>query len=336
MIHPPYLLYVAQATDVISAKTARGIAVWRPEYAIGQFRSPGSPIDLGVPDLTIAEAAAAGARTMVLGVANAGGVMAPSTVTDVLAALDAGMDVASGLHERLSEQPEIAARAAKLGRTLWDVRQPPKDLKVGNGQRRPGKRLLTVGTDCSVGKMYTTLALEKEMRGRGLAADFRATGQTGILIVGGGMPIDAVVADFISGAVEELSPARNDGGWDLIEGQGSLFHPSYAGVSLGLLHGAQADAVVLCHEAGRTMMRHMKEHRVPDLQVCLDRNLEAARLTSPDVMAVGVALNTNGMSVEAAATACRAVEDVLGLPCQDPMRDGVGRIIDRLSECFAK
>lgn len=334
-IQPPYLLYIGDTTDPISAKTARGIAVWRPEQCVGQLRAPGSAIDLGVPDMTPGEAAAAGARTMVVGVANAGGVLASSTVAAVLDALDAGLDVASGLHQRLADQPAIADRAAALGRSLWDVREPPAALRVGNGERRAGRRLLTVGTDCSVGKMYTTLALERALRGRGLAADFRATGQTGILIAGAGMPIDAVVADFISGAVEALSPTRDDGGWDLIEGQGSLFHPSYAGVSLGLLHGAQPDAVVLCHQAGRMMMRHMAAHRIPDLQVCLDRNLEAARLTNPDVIAVGVALNTAGLSPEAAATACRAAEDALGLPCQDPVRDGIERIVDHLAACFA-
>ncbi|WP_423605115.1 N-acetyltransferase DgcN [Sphingomonas sp. MS122] len=335
MSQPPYLLYIAQATDPISAKTARGIAVWRPEWAVGQVRSPGSLIDLGVPDMGFAEAVAAGARTMVLGVANAGGVMAPSTVADVIAAMEAGLDVASGLHQRLADQPEIAARAGELGRSLWDVREPPKNLKVGTGERRAGKRLLTVGTDCSVGKMYTTLALEREMRARGLAADFRGTGQTGILIAGSGMPVDAVVADFISGSVEQLSPARDDGGWDLIEGQGSLFHPSYAGVSLGLLHGAQPDALVLCHEAGREIMRHMKTHPVPSLELCLDRNLEAARLTNPDVVAVGVALNTAGLDADAATDACAAVEERLGLPCQDPVRHGVSWIVDRLGQCFA-
>jgi uncharacterized NAD-dependent epimerase/dehydratase family protein len=332
---PPYLLYIAQATDSISAKTARGIAVWRPELALGQFRSPGSPVDLGLPDMTIAQAAQAGARTMVLGVANAGGVMAASTVADVIVALEAGLDIASGLHQRLKDQPDIARRAAELGRTLWDVRDPPTDMKVGNGTPRAGKRLLTVGTDCSVGKMYTSLAIERALRGRGVTADFRATGQTGILIAGSGVPIDAVVADFISGGVEQLSPAREDGGWDVIEGQGSLFHPSYAGVSLGLLHGAQPDALVLCHEAGRQIMRHMKLHPVPDLKLCLERNLEAARLTNPDVVPVGVALNTAGLDAQAAADACRAAEDLLGLPCQDPVRDGVERIIDRLAQCFA-
>jgi uncharacterized NAD-dependent epimerase/dehydratase family protein len=336
MIRPPYLLYIGKVADPLSVKTSRGIAVWRPELCLGQFRTSDDAIDLGLENIGFEEAAARGARTLVLGIANAGGVIAPEMVDHVLQALRAGLDVASGLHQRLSANPEIRALAEQLGRTLWDVREPPADLKVGSGLPRAGKRLLTVGTDCSVGKMYTTLALEREMRARGLAADFRATGQTGILIAGSGMPVDAVVADFISGAVEQLSPARDDGGWDLLEGQGSLFHPSFAGVSLGLLHGAQADALVVCHEAGRTLMRGMKIHKVPDLALCLARNLEAARLTNPDVIAVGIALNTVSLTRDEAKRACAEAEDALGLPCQDPLAMGVDRIIDRLGACFAQ
>src|SRR5262249_45154149 len=145
---------------------------------------------------------------------------------------------------------------------------PTQTFEVAAGVKRKGKRLLAVGTDCSVGKMYTTLALEKEMKARGLKADFRATGQTGIFIAGSGVSIDAVVADFISGAVEWLSPDNEDDHWDLIEGQGSLFHASYAGVSLGLLHGAQPDALVLCHEPTRTHMRGLPTFALPDLRIC--------------------------------------------------------------------
>jgi uncharacterized NAD-dependent epimerase/dehydratase family protein len=335
MILPPYLLYIGKVADPLSVKTSRGIAVWRPELCLGQFRTSDDAIDLGLENIGFEEAAARGARTLVLGIANAGGVIAPEMVEHVVQALRAGLDIASGLHQRLSSNAEIRAVAEELGRTLWDVREPPADLKVGKGVRRAGKRLLTVGTDCSVGKMYTTLALEREMRARGINADFRATGQTGILIAGSGMPIDAVVADFISGAVEQLSPAREDGGWDLLEGQGSLFHPSFAGVSLGLLHGSQADALVLCHEAGRIKMRGMAVHTVPGLALCLERNLEAARLTNPDVIPVGIALNTASLSPEDAQRACAEAEDLLGLPCQDPVAMGVERIIDRLGECFA-
>lgn len=329
----PYLLYLGNVTEPLAAKTARGIAVWRPELALGQFRH-GAAIDLGLPDVRIEDAADRGAQTMVLGVANAGGVMDDATVADVLAALGAGLHVASGLHQRLGDHPEIRAAATRAGRHLFDVRKPPDGLPVGTGERRAGRRLLTVGTDCAVGKMYTTLAIEREMRGRGVAADFRATGQTGILIAGHGIPIDAVVADFISGAVERLSPARADKGWDLIEGQGSLFHPAFAGVSLGLLHGAQPDALVLCHQSARPHMRHVPGHHVPDLGECLERNLEAARLTNPDVVAVGVSLNTSSLPPDEARRACEEAERRLGLPCQDPMADGVARIVDRLLAQF--
>ena len=181
--------------------------------------------------------------------------------------------------------------------------------------------------------MYTTLALERSMRKRGITADFRATGQTGIFVAGGGIPIDSVIADFISGAAEWISPARDDGGWDLIEGQGSLFHPSYAGVSLGLLHGSQPDALVLCHEAGRKHMRGLPDYPMPDLKLCLETNLTAARLTNPNVKAVGVALNTSNLGASEALSICREISGQLGLPCLDPVTMGVEAIVDNLLAC---
>lgn len=326
---PPYLLYLGNAPDDLAAKTARGLAYWRPQWCVGQFRGSQCRTTLGLPDLDFDQAVAAGANTMVVGVANAGGVMGEETVAHVVAALKAGMNVASGLHEKLVSHPEIVATARACGRTLFDARVPPV-TPVGKGLPRPGKRLLAVGTDCSVGKMYTTLAIEHELHARGVPADFRATGQTGIFVAGRGIPLDAVVADFISGGVEWLAPGREDGGWDLIEGQGSLFHPSFAGVSLGLLHGAQAHALVLCHEPGRPHMRGLPHYRVPALATCLEANLRAARLTNPEAVAVGVAVNTSALSREEAVRTCAAIEAELGLPCQDPVVDGVGRIVDRL------
>ena len=334
MIASPYLLYLGAATDPLAVKTARGVAEWRPDRCLGQLRLEGCTVSLGLADLTVAEAVARGARTLIIGEANAGGVLSPAAIPVVVAALEAGLDVASGLHQRLGDVPAIRETARRLGRTLTDVREPPADLVVGKGVPRAGRRLLTVGTDCSVGKMYTSLAIEKEMRLRGLDADFRATGQTGILITGDGAPVDAVIADFISGAVEAISPARHDGGWDLIEGQGSLFHPSYAGVTLGLIHGAQPDALVLCHEPGRPHMRGVPGHPVPDLALCLERNLEAARLTNPHVVAVGVALNTSAMEDQAALDLCVEISERLGLPCQDPVAHGTNLIVDRLISCF--
>ncbi|HVJ03935.1 MAG TPA: N-acetyltransferase DgcN [Sphingomonas sp.] len=330
MIPAPYLLYLGHSTDFVGIKTSRGLATFRPEDCVGEFRHDDCPLSVGMPRMTIEEGAAAGARTLVLGIANSGGTLGRDLVDDAAAALEAGMNVAAGLHQRLRDEPRLAALAKEKGLQLFDVRDPPEGLVVGNGYAREGRRLLTVGTDCSVGKMYTTLALTRALRARGIAADFRATGQTGILIAGGGVPVDAVVADFISGAIEQLAPARNDGGWDVIEGQGSLFHPSFAGVSTGLLHGAQPEAIVLCHDPARTSMRGIPGRALPGLAECLEMNLQVARLTSPDVRAVGVCLNTSTLDAQAARALCARIEDELDLPCTDPMTFGVEAILDEL------
>lgn len=330
MIPGPFLLYLGNRTDPADVKTSRGLAEFRREDCIGEFRHDDCPLTLGLPPMGMAEAAAIGARTLVLGIASAGGRLGPELVEDAAAALEAGINVAAGMHERLRHEPRLVAMAADRGLHLFDVRDPPADLTVGKGYPRAGRRLLTVGTDCSVGKMYATLALTRELSARGVAADFRATGQTGILIAGGGIAVDAVVADFMSGAIERLAPARHDEGWDLIEGQGSLFHPSFAGVSLGLLHGAQPEALVLCDEPGRPHMRGIPGRAMPGLAVTLERNIEAARLTNAKVRAVGVCLNTSGLDRNDALGLCARTEDQLGLPCTDPIAFGVEAIIDRL------
>lgn len=326
----PYLLFLGDAPDQLAAKTAQGIAQWRPEWCLGQLRLPGCKADLGLSELTVAGAAAEGAKTLVVGVANRGGVINKAWLPTLLEALDRGMDLASGLHRRLSEVPALAERAGTRGRRLFDVRHPARDFAVGTGTRRPGKRLISVGTDCSIGKMYTTLALEKEMRRRGMKVDFRATGQTGIFIAGEGVSIDAVVADFISGAVEWLTPANDPDHWDLVEGQGSLFHPSYAGVSLGLLHGAQPDLLVMCHEPGRPHMRGLPHCPLPDLEACVEANLRAARLTNPEVRLLGFSLNTAGLDVAAATRALGETVERFGLPAVDPLRTGVGPLVDAI------
>jgi uncharacterized NAD-dependent epimerase/dehydratase family protein len=326
----PYLLFLGDAPDPLAAKTAAGIAYWRSEWCAGQFRLPGCSADLGLPDLTMKEAAAKGCRTVVIGVANRGGVIGGDWLPPLQEALELGMDLASGLHNRLTDVPALAEPARKLGRLLADVRHPTQEFEVASGRARSGKRLLTVGTDCSLGKMYTSLALEREMRARGMKADFRATGQTGIFIAGEGVSVDAVVADFISGAVESLAPANDPYHWDLIEGQGSLFHPSFAGVSLGLLHGAQPTALVMCHEPTRTHMRGLPHYKPPSLRACLDANLAAARLTSPGAQFVGISLNTSALDASAAESVLKQTEDAFGLPCVDPVRGSVAPIVDRL------
>jgi uncharacterized NAD-dependent epimerase/dehydratase family protein len=334
MIASPYLLYLGSSNDEVGIKTSRGLAVFRPEDCVGEFRHDDCELTLGLQRMGFAEAVAAGARTLVLGIANAGGTLGAQLVADAIAAVEAGLDVASGLHQRLRDEPALVEAAARCGRSLHDVREPRPDIPIGNGMARAGRRLLTVGTDCSVGKMYATLCLERAMKARGMLADFRATGQTGILIAGSGVPLDAVVADFISGAIEQISPPREDGGWDLIEGQGSLFHPSFAGVSTGLLHGAQPDALVLCHDPVRSHMRGLPHYPMPDLAETLEANLRTARLTNPAVRAVGVALNTSKLAREDAERLCDEVSASLGLPCSDPFSMGVDPIIDWMLECF--
>jgi uncharacterized NAD-dependent epimerase/dehydratase family protein len=329
-IKHPYLLFLGDAHDQLAAKTAAGVAFWRPDWCLGQFRLPGCKADLKLPDLSIEAAAAAGAKTLVVGVANRGGVVAESWVPVLTRALERGFDLAAGMHQRLADVPALKATAERLGRSIFDVRHPTREFHVASGKPRSGKRLLTVGTDCSIGKMFTSLALERELKKRGAKADFRATGQTGILIAGEGVSVDAVIADFISGATEWLAPANDDDHWDLIEGQGSLFHASYAGVSLGLLHGAQPTAIVMCHEPTRTHMRGLPGYPLPSLHDCIEANLRSARLTSPSVTCVGIAINTSALDASAADSILKQTADSFGLPCVDPVRTGVAAIVDRL------
>jgi uncharacterized NAD-dependent epimerase/dehydratase family protein len=329
-IEHPYLLFLGDAADQLAAKTAQGVKDWRPEWCLGQIRLDGCNADLGLEDLTLEQAVERGAKSMVVGVANRGGVISDAWVDVLLRALELGLDLAAGLHNKLTDVPVLAGAAEHFGRSLHDVRHPAKTYPVANGKRRSGKRALAVGTDCSCGKMYTALALEKEMHARGISADFRATGQTGILIAGDGVSVDAVVADFISGAIETIAPANDPDHWDLIEGQGSLFHASYAGVSLGLLHGSQADALILCHEPTRTHMRGLPEYPLPTLKACMEANLAAGRLTSPGVRFVGAAINTSGMAEDAVAGYLETVEEEIGLPTVDPVRHGVSRIVDNM------
>lgn len=332
-LRQPYLMFLGDVPDQLAAKTAQGIVDWRPEWCVGQLRLPGCQADLGIPDLTLAEAAQAGVGTLIVGVVNAGGVLPPHWVATIVEAIAAGMDVASGLHVRLGSLPAIAEAAATHGRSLFDVRHSDRSFATGKGTRRSGKRLLTVGTDCSVGKKYTALALEKGLRAHGMSANFVATGQTGIFISGRGVAIDAVVADFIAGAAEWLSPANRDDHWDVIEGQGSLFHPSFAGVTLGLLHGAQPDAFVVCHEPTRTSMRGVG-HPLPSIDEVIDLTLRCGRLTNPDIRCVGLAINTAALPEAEALDLLRGMANTHGLPATDPIRFGVGPLVERLASDF--
>ena len=326
----PHLLFLGDVTNPLDAKTAMGLRDWRPERCIGQYRLPGCGVDLGLPEMDFSAAVTAGARSVVIGVAPSGGALKAEWVSALGEALDAGLSVVSGLHRKLSDEPALVSAAAASGQQLIDVRVPPASIPIACGRQRSGKRLLMVGTDCCVGKKYSALALHKAMKERGVAATFRATGQTGILIAGGGIPMDAVVSDFLSGAAEMLTPDAAPDHWDVIEGQGSLFHPAYAAVTLGLLHGSQPDAMVLCHAVGRTVIDEYEDYPVPDLRDCIAQYEQAARVTHAQARVVGISLNTQGSDEADALSACDEVSSLTGVPCIDPMRHALDPILDAL------
>ena len=332
MIPTPYLLFLGDAPDALAAKVAQGIKDWRPELCVGQLRLPECKADMGLTDMTIAEAKAAGAKTLVIGVANRGGVISQAWKGVLIEALEAGMDVASGLHNLLRDEADLVEAAEKSGRSLHEVRVPSVQYPIANGKKRKGKRCLAVGTDCSVGKMYTAMCMEREMRERGMKATFRATGQTGILVTGDGVPLDAVIADFMAGSVEWLSPDNDDDHWDLIEGQGSLYHASYSGVTMALIHGGQPDALILCHEPTRDHMRGLPDYQQPSLEELRDTALLLARVVNPDVKVVGISINTQHLSDSDATKLCQETEARMGLPTVDPYRHGAGRLVDALAD----
>jgi uncharacterized NAD-dependent epimerase/dehydratase family protein len=329
-IKRPYLMFLGDAPDELAAKTAYGVAEWRPDWCVGQFRLPGCKADLKLKDMTMADAAAVGVKTVIIGVANRGGVFSDAWVDVLVDALERGMDLAAGLHGRLRDVPRLKAAAEKGGRAMHDVRHPTRTFPVGNGKKRTGRRILTTGTDVSSGKKYTALALEAEMKKRGMNVDFRATGQTGVLIAGSGTAIDAVVSDFISGAVETLAPENTPDHWDVIEGQGSLFHPSYSGVTMGLIHGAQPDYFVMCHEPTREHVRGLPHYKLPTLEECIEANLWAARRTNPAVKCLGISLNTWKLGEADALRVIAETEKRLGLPTVDSIRTGTGKLVDAI------
>ncbi|MBP6797663.1 MAG: DUF1611 domain-containing protein [Luteimonas sp.] len=329
-LRKPYLLFLGDVDHPAHAKTAAGVRDWTPEDCVAQWSLPGCRADLGLPEMSPAEAIAAGAGSMLVGVAVIGGRIPPHWMPMLLEAIAHGLDLVAGLHTRLNAIPELAAAALRHGVRLIDVRTPPPDLPVGTGIKRRGKRLLTVGSDCALGKKYTALRLAQAMRAVGIDADFRATGQTGILIAGSGVPLDAVIADFIAGAAEALTPDADETHWDVIEGQGSLIHPAYAGVTLGLLHGSQPDALVLCHDPSRTHIGSSPHIAIPPLSELARRYLEAGRLTNPDIRLVGVSLNTSSLPIQAGLELMARTCDEVGVPCFDPLRTQPDAIIDVL------
>jgi uncharacterized NAD-dependent epimerase/dehydratase family protein len=318
----PHLLFLGDVVEAGFAKTAFGLRDWAGERCIGEYALPGARVTLGLPSLDPRAAAARGARSMVIGVANAGGHIPPGWFGALLEALEAGLDLVSGMHMRLASLPGLQSAADKYNRKLFDVRTPPGGIPIASGLKRTGRRLLTVGTDCALGKKYTALAIARGLQARRVDATFRATGQTGIMIAGEGMPLDSVVADFIAGAAEALSPNAAPNHIDVIEGQGSLFHPSYAGVALGLLHGSQPDSFIVCHEPSRTHVLGHAEFVLPSLEQVIAQTIALGRLTNPAIRCVGISLNTAKLDAAAAQREFDHVEKRLTLPVADPMRGG--------------
>lgn len=329
-LKPPYLIFLGDVTEMVYAKTGAGLVQWRPELCAGQLRLIDEAIDLGLPPMTVAQAQRQGVRSLVLGTASVGGGIASSWEDTLLEAAEAGLDIVAGLHVPLMSNARLAAAAHHSGARLIDVRLPPSFLPVGTGKKRSGMRVLTVGTDCAVGKKYTALALERDMHSCGMSATFRASGQTGIMIAGQGIPIDAVVADFISGAAELLSPDNDSDHWDVIEGQGSLTHPGFAAVTTGLLLGSQPDAFIVCHEAGRSRISGWTDYALPSIVEIIERTIAVGSITNPDVFCAGISVNTSGLKPEERRGYLDALEQELGLPCVDPIVNGTTAIISRL------
>jgi uncharacterized NAD-dependent epimerase/dehydratase family protein len=318
----PYLLFLGDVTEPGFAKTAFGLRDWASDRCIGEHALLSGTVTAGLERLTPRAAAARGVRSMVIGVANQGGVIPASWMPELLAAIDAGLDLVAGMHTRLAHIDTLRDAAAQAGVRLHDVRVPPATLSIATGRKRSGRRLLTVGTDCALGKKYTALAIARGLNARGIDATFRASGQTGIMIAGQGIALDAVVADFAAGAAELLSPDAASDHLDVIEGQGSLFHPAYAAVSLALLHGSQPDLFIVCHQPGRTQILGTPGYPVPSIESVIEQTVLAGRLTNPAIRCVGVSLNTQGMEAEDAARLIADTGRRLGLSVADPIRGG--------------
>jgi uncharacterized NAD-dependent epimerase/dehydratase family protein len=318
----PYLLFLGDTVEPGYAKTAFGLRDWAAERCVGEFALPSATVSTGLPKLSPKEARDKGARALVIGVANSGGFIADSWIPALVEAVNAGLHIISGMHARLRDLPEIRAAAERVGRRLIDVREPPANIPIATGLKRSGKRLLTVGTDCALGKKYTALAITRSLVQRGIDADFRATGQTGIMIAGGGIPMDAVVADFAAGAAEMLSPSAADDHWDVIEGQGSLLHPAFAGVTLSLLHGSQPDVFVVCHDPARERLLGDEAFAISSVDDIIDLTLKLGARTNPAIRCGGLSFNSSSLGEDDARQLMARESARLGLPVADPMRGG--------------
>ena len=330
------ILAEAKSGDPHYGKTARGVLRYSPHPTVAILDSTraGETQD-GIPVVgTVNDALCFNPTTALVGVATQGGRFPPAWRELLRSCVAKGLDVENGLHEFLGDDPELVELAARHGVELRDLRKPPSDLNVPTGENLEldADVVLTVGSDCAIGKMTVSLELDREAQRRGLRSVFVPTGQTGIAIAGWGISVDAVVSDFLAGAAERLVVEGAEKGnllW--VEGQGALLHPAYSGVTLGLIHGTAPHAYVLCHQAGSTAIEGYPEHALPPLGELVELH-ERASLTARPARVACLALNTRALSDDEARSAVADAEAETGLPADDPVRFGAGRLLDAVLE----
>ncbi len=329
------ILAEGYSADPHHGKTMRGVVRYRPYPVVAILdseRAGESYEDIPIV-ASVEEALPLGPTAALVGVAVSGGRLGPEWRALILSAVGAGLDVEAGMHEFLSDDPELAALARERGVELRDLRRPPDDLSVPTGENltHGARVVLTVGSDCAVGKKTMALELHLESERRGLRSVFVPTGQTGIMIAGWGIAVDAVVSDFLAGAAERLvleGASRGDLLW--VEGQGSLIHPQFSGVTLGLMHGSAPHAYVLCHVAGATEIEGSPGHPLLPLPELVELH-ERMSLPVRPARVAAVALNTSFLDERAALAAIRQAEEETGLVADDPVRFGAGRLVDAVT-----
>ncbi len=330
------LILTEGLTGRYSSKTAAGLVRYCRNDVVGILDSQYAGGDIepvlgcgaGLPVVSdVASALPLRPETFVIGVAPVGGALPGGWRRHILDALAAGMDVVSGLHEFLNDDPEFAAAAARHGRTIHDVRRPRESIPIGSNlaSQMKAKRVLTVGSDGNIGKKWTAIELTLELQRRGHDADFVATGQTGIMICGRGVPLDHVLSDFVSGAIEQELLSREEHEVFIVEGQGAIVHPGFSGVTVGLIHGTAPDAMVFVHNPTRERQR--AGIRIPPLRELIPLHEELCRHLHPSKV-VAVSLNCAALDDEAARAAIARVQEETGLPTTDPVRFGAGPLAD--------
>ena len=335
-LKPPYLFYIGSAIDIEMIKMTTSSALFTPDNCVGVMSEPSCTLQVpGTTRMDIKTAIEQGTKSFVLGTVNAGGIIPKEWNKAIKEAITSGLDIVNGMHTPLESihldgSSTFGDLASHYNVNIHNIRlSSDQSLSVEKGTPRADKRLLSVGTDCSIGKMFSSLILTQSLKQVDIPAQFIATGQCGILIADGhGIAIDAVPSDFISGSIESLTPSK-DNAFYLIEGQGSLFHPAFSGVTLGLLHGAQADYFIVCHEPNRSKMRDT-EFLLPTLEETLELTLQLGRRTNPNIQCVGICLNTSRLTETEAQQACDDYKH-LNVPVTDPYRFGITPITDHIT-----